>query len=212
MSAWIKGETYHGQVGQDAFVLFCLRKKKTGTFVEIGSSHYMSDNNSYILETKYKWSGLMVEYDPQFENEYKAHRPNSKHIMSDATKIDFKSAFENLLFPANIDYLQIDLEVSNKSTIQTLENLNDQVMDKYNFAIVTFEHDIYTGDFFNTRARSREIFAQRGYVLVFPDVRVLSTSPFEDWYVHPDLVDMTYINEIKTDQSLLYTDILSKLQ
>lgn len=211
MSKWIKGETHNGQAGQDVFVMKCLEEKVSGYFLEIGSNHYSFHSNTYFLETKYGWSGLLVEYDPQFESQYKLHRPNSKYIINDATKIDFKAALDNLKAPLNIDYLQIDLDVNNKSTIQTLENLNTQIIDKYKFATVTFEHDIYTGDFFNTRARSREIFAKRGYTLVFPDVQWCPGQPFEDWYAHPDLTDKNYIDKIKTDASLLYTDVLNKL-
>ena len=84
------------------------------------------------------------------------------------------------------------------------------IFQEYKFATVTFEHDIYTGDNYNTRLLSREIFLNRGYVLVFPDVRSCQNA-FEDWYVHPDLVDMDYINKIKTNESLDYHDIMIKL-
>ena len=209
---WTRGVSYNGQVAQDAFVISCLGRKTGGTFVEIGSNHYKDDNNTYFLETKYKWTGLMVEYDAKFEEGYKAHRPGSKYIINDATKIDFAKEFEHMKFGNNIDYLQIDLDVNNRSTLQTLENLDASVMDKYKFATITFEHDIYTGDFFNTRAKSREIFAKRGYVLIFPDVRGITGIAFEDWYAHPELVNPTYIDKLKTKASLVYTDILPLLQ
>jgi FkbM family methyltransferase len=110
----------------------------------------------------------------------------------------------------NIDYLQIDLEVNNKSTLDVLNVFDSSIFDKYKFATVTFEHDIYTGDWFNTRNISREIFKKNGYILVFPDVIVYHGNgygPFEDWYVHPELVDMNFINKIKKEQSLFHEDI-----
>ena len=60
------------------------------------------------------------------------------------------------------------------------------------------------------RAESREIFLRRGYVLVFPDV-MNDGNQFEDWYVHPDLVDMNFINSIKSNSSFEYTDIVKIL-
>ena len=36
-------------------------------------------------------------------------------------------------------------------------------------------------------------------------------NQFEDWYVHPDLVDMNFINSIKSNSSLEYTDIVKIL-
>ena len=41
--------------------------------------------------------------------------------------------------------------------------------------------------------------------MVFPNVTVLwenSYKAFEDWYVHPDLVDMNLVNTIITNESL----------
>jgi len=109
-----------------------------------------------------------------------------------------------------MDYLQIDLDVNNMSTLNTFLLLNQTVFDKYKFATITFEHDIYTGNYFDTQRISREILEKRGYVLVFPDVSVFwegGYKPFEDWYVYPDLVDMDYINRIKSNVSLTCNEI-----
>jgi hypothetical protein len=201
---------YFGQSAQDLFVLKCLNFKLNGTFLEIGSNHPININNTYILETRYDWKGIMVEYTDDFTELYKAHRPNSYHLIQDATRIKFLDEFKKIDMPAAIDYLQIDLEVNNRSTISTLENLDTQVMDTHKFAVVTFEHDIYKGDFFSTREISRSIFDRRGYLRVFSDV-MNSNNPYEDWYVHPDLVNMDYINKIKRADSIEYTDIVKIL-
>ena len=52
------------------------------------------------------------------------------------------------------------------------------------------------------------------YVLVFPNVSVLwegSYKPFEDWYVHPELVDMNYINKLISTDSLTVEQIKTML-
>lgn len=46
--------------------------------------------------------------------------------------------------------------------------------------------------------------------MVFPDV-MNDGNKFEDWYIHPDLVDMNFINSIKSTNSLEYTEIINKL-
>jgi hypothetical protein len=186
--------SYNGQAEQDKFVLHILKEKRNGFFLEIGSSDPISINNTYLLEKEYDWKGIMVDYDQTFISPYKNHRLNSIHIIDDATKIDYKSILNNNNAPLQIDYLQIDLEVSNNSTIITLENLDKDVFDKYKFATITFEHDIYNYSN-HTRLKSREIFKNRGYVCVFNDVSN-GNNPYEDWYVHPDLVDMDYVNEL----------------
>jgi hypothetical protein len=107
----------------------------------------------------------MVEYDKSFESRYKTYRPNSLYELNDARQVNYRQILDTNNFPENMDYLQIDLDVDNKSTLDTLLLLNSTVFDKYKFATVTFEHDIYTGNFFNTQEISRQLFKDRGYVL-----------------------------------------------
>ncbi|NBV77682.1 hypothetical protein EBR66_05980 [bacterium] len=201
--------SYNGQSAQDLFALKCLKYKRGGTFLEIGSNDPIYINNTYLLEKDYGWKGYMVEYQPHFLQLYKTVRPNSKYIIDDATEIDYAEVCEDL--GADIDYLQIDLEVSNESTLKTLRKLHADAMCKHRFAVVTFEHDIYVGDHFNTREESRRIFESAGYVRVFSDVKNTG-MPYEDWYVHPELVDMEYINKIKNNVSMEYTEIVSILE
>jgi hypothetical protein len=202
-------ETY-SQACQDIFVVKLTNNKKNGFFLEIGGSQPIELNNTYLLEKNYLWKGVIVEWFDFYIELYDKHRPNSKYEIKDARQINYKKILEDYSFPNNIDYLQIDLDVDNKSTLDVLEILNNTIFDEYKFATITFEHDIYTGDFFNTRELSREIFKNRGYILVFPDVKVFFENdfrPFEDWYVHPDLVDMDYVNKIKTNESLTCEEI-----
>ena len=201
---------FNGQVLQDKFVTSVLNNKQNGFFLEIGSNEPKIINNTYVLEQFLNWRGIMVEYNVDYLPKYERERSNSIHLINDATKIDYHSLFLENNVPKNIDYLQIDLEVSNRSTLTTLELLEKTIFPSYNFATVTFEHDIYSGNYFNTRGISREIFDKHGYVLVFPDVRN-GENAFEDWYVHPSLVDMNYINKVQRSNSLEYIDIMKIL-
>jgi hypothetical protein len=186
-----------GQSEQDKFVLNVLKNKNNGYFLEIGSNHPININNSYLLEKTYGWKGIMVEYESTYLPLYKEHRPNSIHVIDDARNVDYKSVFENNNMPLSFDYLQIDLEVQNGSTIETLQKLDNEIFDTYKFATVTFEHDIYNTNFANTRLESRNIFKNRGYVCAFEDINNRDVKyPYEDWYVHPDLVDMDYVNNL----------------
>ena len=189
---------YKGQSQQDKFVLHALQGKREGYFLEIGSNHPIHSNNTYLLEDKYNWRGIMVEYESRFLPLYKEHRPNSIHIINDASQIVYKDVFESNNVPHAMDYLQIDLEEENGSTLRTLQNLDRNIFDTYTFATVTFEHDIYHSNKHNTREISREIFARRGYTPVFQDVNDGIQYPYEDWYVHPTLVNTWYIQELKS--------------
>ena len=204
----------YSQCAQDLFVESATNRKQDGYFLEIGSNHPSIHNNTYLLEKKYNWRGLMVEYDKSFKPLYEIHRPNSMYILDDARRINYREFLDNNNFPINIDYLQIDLDVNNSSTLDTFLLLNNTVFDKYKFATITFEHDIYTGNYFDTQNISRKILTDRGYVLVFPNVSVFwegSYKPFEDWYVHPDLVNMNYINTLITSDSLNIEQIKNRL-
>lgn len=184
---------FRAQAQQDKFVLHALKHKRNGVFLEIGSNHPIHINNTYILEHDYDWIGTMVEYDKKWLPEYIQHRPKSKYIIQDATTVNYASVVTQ-----DIDYLQVDLEVDNRSTLTVLEKLDTEVFPHHSCSTVTFEHDIYRGDFFNTRQRSRDIFAKHGYVCVFQDIH--NEAPcyvYEDWYVHPDHVDMDYIHRLQ---------------
>lgn len=185
---------FNGQARQDEFVVNMTNHKKNGFFLEIGSMDPVKINNSYILEKEYGWTGIMVEYDKKWLSHYKEKRPNSIHVMEDATKIDYKTLFEENNVPLNSDYLQIDLEVNDGGTMRTLNKLKKDVLGKYKFATITFEHDIYHTNFLNTRVESRKIFEDLGYLRIFSDVNSIGGScPFEDWYIHPELVDLEYV-------------------
>jgi hypothetical protein len=175
----------------------------------------MVHNNSYLLETEYNYRGLLVEYDPRFAAGYRRHRPNSIAVIGDAQTVNYRGLLDSHHFPEQIDYLQIDLDVNNRSTLNTLELLDRTVFEKYKFATVTFEHDIYTGNHFNTREISRRIFANRGYVLLFPDVSVSYQGRdcvFEDWYVHPNLVEPELVERLRSVQSMNHQTIKHLLQ
>ena len=204
----------YSQAGQDLFVLAATNNKQDGCFLEIGSNHPSYNNNSFLLEKIYHWKGLMVEYDKSFETSYQRERPNSFYIINDARLVNYRELLDTNNFPTNMDYLQIDLDVDNKSTLDTLLLLEQTVFDKYKFATITFEHDIYTGNFFDTQEISRKIFEKRGYLLAFPDVKVFwngKHQPFEDWYVHPELVSNEFIDKIKSINTSIHSEIIQLL-
>lgn len=211
---------YKSQVGQDKFVLNATQFKKNGFFVEFGSQDPIQINNTYVLEKEFGWKGLMFEWDSKFAPLYEKHRSEETiFIIEDATQIDYKELFAEVKLPHNMDYLQIDLESGMLTPMHLLQKLDNEVLDNYKFATVTFEHDIYCSrtnskdnvgcaqngwqpfdsqNFNIVREKSRKIFENRGYVCVFEDVKCSKQydNPFEDWWVHPDLVDMNHIQNI----------------
>ena len=204
--------TYRSQAAQDIFVATLNGFKNDGSFLEIGSAWPVYINNTFSLQGRLGWRVLKVERQKEqpFPDQagtfntleaYKKERPLSKHLIKDATEIDFKKELEEGNFPRVIDYLQIDLYTENRSTLITLENIDRDVLDHYVFSTITLEHDFYAKDQYNTRGVSREILKNRGYLLLFGDICHLS-NPFEDWYVHPDIVDMDFVKRISSKDAI----------
>lgn len=195
---------YYGEINQDQFVVAMTRCKKNGYYIEIGANDPMVHSNTLCLERSLGWRGLMVEYYSGWLPIYQENRPLAIPIIGDSTTIDYHKYLVDNAFPKNIDYLQIDVDVDNRSTLTTLEIFDKTVMDEYTFATVTFEHDVYRGDFFDTRQESRKIFEKHGYVRLFGDVCIYldylgQLCPYEDWYCHPSLVDPELIAKIRGD-------------
>ena len=110
----------------------------------------------------------MIDQGSEFIELYKLHRSNSEYIIEDAVKIDYNKILEK--YPKDIDYLSIDIDVNTMSTLCVLLNLNDSAFKTHRFAVITFEHDRYRGDYYRTRDLSRIILKDLGYELLYPDV------------------------------------------
>lgn len=194
---------YNGQAYADRFVLNCTEFKRNGYFLELGSRHAKWNNNSYILERSFGWTGVMVDRVATHKAEYESERPNSIHIIQDATQINYKEVFEKNNFPSNLDFWQLDLEVRDNTALTTFLKINEELLDTYKFATITMEHDIFTElpDAEDTRRITRDILESKGYYCVFKDIldppAVCVDAPYEDWWVHPDLVNMDYIKELQ---------------
>lgn len=181
---------------QDIFVLTMTNGMKNGSFLEIGCNHPINYNNTFILEKYFNWSGIAIDFYDDFRPSWVEHRPNSIFRAMDATRIDYESLIMSS-YPGMtiIDYLQLDIEPS----LNTLKALKRIPLNKYKFRTITYETDFYNeGDF--ARNESRKIFIEAGYELVVGDVYTHyygGGHPYEDWWVHPDLVDRNIIELIK---------------
>lgn len=65
------------QLGQDSLVLAVLNDMRNGVFVEIGVGQGRHMSNTYLLETEFGWTGLLVEPNPDFHSQILASRHNA---------------------------------------------------------------------------------------------------------------------------------------
>ena len=186
-------EKNYSQVYQDMFVLSCLNGKSNGTYLEIGSAGPFFGNNTALLEER-NWTGIGIEYDFNLANQYNFKRKN-KTLCQNALETDYNLILENIAVDGVVDYLQLDCEPS-ETTYRIMEMIP---FDKYKFAVITYEHDHYIDMTKLYRQKSREFLKSKGYELVVNDVSPDGISTFEDWWVHPDLVDREIIEKMKSD-------------
>lgn len=182
-------EMNYSQVYQDLFVLSMLNGKRNGTYLEIASGDPYFYSNTAVLEKEFGWTGVGVEIKESDVIKYRANRSNPV-LQEDATKLDYKEVLKQHNLPKTIDYLQLDCEPPHI----TYEILTKIPFDEYKFAVITFETDNYATLDKVVRKDSRKLLRSKGYQLL-----VSNMNDFEDWWVHPDLVDPKIIELMKND-------------
>jgi len=175
---------------QDLFVLAATRGKRNGQYLEIGSADPFYGNNTALLETMFDWKGLSIEYEPQKVKDFEYRRKNDV-ICTDATTVNYSATLATKGFPKDIDYLQVDCDPPEIS----FTVLKSIPFDQYRFAVITFEHDYYYNQ--NVRDQSREFLQSQGYELLVSDVAYNKVHSYEDWWVHPELVDEATRNSLR---------------
>lgn len=175
---------FNSQAGQDLFVLSVLDGMDGGIFLDIGCNEPKRINNTFLLEEKYGWKGILIDFMDYHIEDCKAKRRNdSIYIHGDATKVNYKKFLIEIGCNGIIDYMSLDID-----GIETLITLKSLPLSEYKIKVITFEHDSYR--FGNKIKDESRIYMQElGYFLLCPGVKS-GGSEYEDWYVHPDLVDM----------------------
>lgn len=188
------------QIGQDIFVLSLLKGKTNGRYIEIGAHDPIIINNSYILEKFYNWTGVSLDLQQWCIDYFNRQRTNPA-ILQDATTADYAEIFKNLGWTDKvIDYATVDIEPS----IATYHALVKLLDSGYKFSVITFEHANYQ-DPDGSREKSREFLTNLGYDLLVPNVRILSDQyELEDWWVHPDLVDMNHAEQFRSTSEFIF--------
>ena len=89
----------YSQANQDTLVVLLTEEKKNGWYVEIGANDPIITSNTCLLEDKYQWKGLMVEWDNNFLPAYQSRRPLASYLMGDASKFKYDQILDELQFP-----------------------------------------------------------------------------------------------------------------
>lgn len=181
----------HSESFQDMFVLAMTDGKREGTYVEIGAGHSHYGNNTALLEEGFGWRGISFDLNEDFVREHNEKR-NHTCLRRDATNVDYNKLLTALDMPTDIDYLQIDCDPPEVS-FRVLMNIP---FETHRFAVITFEHDHYADPDNSIREKSRKYLQSYGYQLVVNNIAPDDVREYEDWWVHPDLVDADIIKKM----------------
>ena len=193
------------QVFQDLFVLYFLKKKFKGFFIEIGGGNGIDLSNSYLLEKKYKWDGIICE--PNKENQKLIKKYRSNFLEKNPLDGKFASKF---FFESNDSYLsslQFNKKYKKKYSIKTItlnqlfkkrgikrivdyisidtEGNEFEIIKSFNFrkykvSIMSIEHN------FNLKKRSQiyKLMNKNNYKRVFKNI-----SYMDDWYIKKNFLN-----------------------
>lgn len=183
-------ETNHSQVMQDIFTLTVTDGKKDGTYLEIGCGEPLQASNTALLE-KLGWNGLSLDISKSIVKTFNKIRKN-KAIHQDGLKANYKELFKKHNLPKDITYLSLDCDPPEV----TYNILTKLPLDEYKFAVITYEHDYWNDDEMKHQKLSQEYLESKGYKLVVNNIGASEYQSFEDWYIHPDLIEIDRIKPI----------------
>lgn len=160
------------------FVYRILNDKTNGSFIEVGSSHWSQDNNTYVLEKRFGWKGIGLEIVEHFVDSYNENRV-SKCVYGDALNFNWDKYLEKNNFPRQIDFLQIDVDdIVPNSNLLALLNIP---LSRYRFNVICIENTANINPHYAKNLETqREVLIANGYVLV--------ASLFtDDWWIDKNL-------------------------
>ena len=193
----------HSQIYQDIFVYFFSNVKRKGFFIEIGAADGVNISNTYLLEKKFYWDGIICEPNPV----HKLSNLINRKAILDTNIIDYKD-FNKKYFYMNDDTFNSSINKNKKykkkiylktislnfllnkykcprtidyisidtegNEYSILRNFN---FKKYNVKIFTIEHN------FNNSKRKNifRIMKKNNYIRVLQNL-----SYMDDWYIKKD--------------------------
>ena len=197
------------QLRQDLFVLSELEFKKNGYFVDFGATNGFDISNSYLLETKFNWKGILAEPSKRWHSELKKNRKvniNTDCLWSETGKeLIFNETDDGEL--STVDELSSSDQHKNRRLNGKRYKVNTislkDLLIKYdapklidylsidtegsefeilkNFDFDNFKFRVITCEhnYNDNREKIYKLLTDNGYIRKFVNI-----SKFEDWYVY----------------------------
>ena len=166
---------------QDMFVLSLLTGKTDGSFIEIGSGHPTLFNNTFLLEDKFNWKGISLDYSERMCSKFSRER-KTNIVFADALNVDYSQLFKQNCIEQRVDYLRINADSASYKVLESIP------YHKYEFSTIQFQHNAcWWGE--EVRNASREFPKKIGYILCVSGVGIDEEHAYEDWWIHPGLIN-----------------------
>jgi hypothetical protein len=191
----------NSQIYQDLFVLYYSKNKKKGFFIEIGGGNGFNLSNTYLLEKKFKWHGIICEPNKKLQKNISNLR-SAKLIKSPITgkclkKINFYEnidPYQSSIFKKNnfkkitkinslcLNHLLKDFNRKKIIDYISIDTEGNEVEILKNFNFKKFKVKIFTIEHnFNkvNRIKILEIMKKNNYTRVHKNI-----SYMDDWYIN----------------------------
>ena len=194
------------QLAQDLFVLSELDFKKDGFFVEFGATDGYEYSNTYLLEKKFMWKGILAEPAKQWHNKLQKNRSvfiEKKAVWKTSENIlDF---IESDVLSTLFDFRKLDMhaekrEKGKKYRIKTIsledllvkfnspkiidylsidtEGSEFEILSAFDFDKYKFRVITCEHNFTDNREKIFKLLTEKGYIR-----KNIEISRFDDWYV-----------------------------
>lgn len=74
------GPHHYSEREEEWFIRDFFSDRRDGVFVDVGANHYKEGSKTYYLESKLGWSGLAIEPQRHFADDYGTFRPRTKFV------------------------------------------------------------------------------------------------------------------------------------
>jgi FkbM family methyltransferase len=199
------------QLRQDLLVLWLLDFKRDGVFIEFGATDGVDLSNTYLLEDKYSWSGILAEPALIWHEKLRVNRKCvvDFHAISSRSGelLDFFEA-EDARFSVfgKIGFAQKSIKCTRSYSVRTktlfdlieennLPNVIDyisidtegsefDILNAFNFDEYSFR--VMTVEHSNTTEQDKifKLLTSKGYARILSDI-----SSFDDWFINPRLTN-----------------------
>jgi FkbM family methyltransferase len=74
------GPDHYSEREEEWLIRDYFQDRRGGVFVDVGANHYRVASKTYYLESKLGWSGVAIEPQREFADEYRTYRPRTRFL------------------------------------------------------------------------------------------------------------------------------------